>query len=285
MHWLLLFVAIVFEVIGTAALKLSDGVTRLIPSIMMIVSYGAAIRFTRSHWYRLHLYRCCDHSGFFKNRDPLMKSKIFLLVLLLHCSGAFAAAFKCAEAKTKIENLICKNESISSLDEKTSSLYSSLIKNYSDASAIKLWQKNWLIQRNACGDEKCLAELYRQRISHLELALTASPAARKWTGNYTRYVSGKKDSDSSEVLLIALDKNKILVEGSSIWVGNATTGNVNVAQLQGVGVLNGSILQETVAEELCSAKLILTINNTLAIIGESGCGGMNVTFNGEYRRN
>jgi hypothetical protein len=68
-------------------------------------------------------------------------------------------------------------------------------------------------------------------------------------------------------------------------VGNATTGNVNVGQLQGVGTLVGSILQETVAEELCSAKLILTINNTLAIVGESGCGGMNVTFNGEYRRN
>ena len=43
MHWLFLFVAIVFEVIGTAALKSSDGVTRLIPSIMMVISYGAAI--------------------------------------------------------------------------------------------------------------------------------------------------------------------------------------------------------------------------------------------------
>lgn len=214
-----------------------------------------------------------------------MKSKIFLLFLLLHCSGTYAAAFKCAEAKTKVENLICKNESISSLDEKTRSLHSSLIKTYSDASAIKLWQKNWLIHRNACADEKCLTDLYRQRISHLELALTASTVSRKWTGNYTRYVNGKKDSDSSEVLLIALDKNKILVEGSSSWVGNATTGNVNVGQLQGVGTLVGSILQETVAEELCSAKLILTINNTLAIVGESGCGGMNVTFNGEYRRN
>ncbi len=43
MHWLTLIVAIIFEVIGTAALKSSEGVTRLIPSIIMVVSYGAAI--------------------------------------------------------------------------------------------------------------------------------------------------------------------------------------------------------------------------------------------------
>jgi small multidrug resistance pump len=43
MHWLILIVAIIFEVIGTAALKSSEGVTRLIPSIIMVVSYGAAI--------------------------------------------------------------------------------------------------------------------------------------------------------------------------------------------------------------------------------------------------
>ena len=43
MHWLILIVAIIFEVIGTAALKSSEGVTRLIPSIIMVISYSAAI--------------------------------------------------------------------------------------------------------------------------------------------------------------------------------------------------------------------------------------------------
>ncbi len=43
MHWFILIVAIIFEVIGTAALKSSEGVTRLIPSVIMVVSYGAAI--------------------------------------------------------------------------------------------------------------------------------------------------------------------------------------------------------------------------------------------------
>jgi small multidrug resistance pump len=43
MHWLILIAAIIFEVIGTAALKSSEGFTRLIPSIIMVISYGAAI--------------------------------------------------------------------------------------------------------------------------------------------------------------------------------------------------------------------------------------------------
>lgn len=42
MAWLLLAVAIVFEVVGTSALKLSDGFTRLWPSVTVIVCYGLA---------------------------------------------------------------------------------------------------------------------------------------------------------------------------------------------------------------------------------------------------
>ncbi|MGL4414549.1 MAG: QacE family quaternary ammonium compound efflux SMR transporter [Roseinatronobacter sp.] len=39
MHWLYLGVAIVFETIGTTALKASDGMTRLGPSLLVVMSY------------------------------------------------------------------------------------------------------------------------------------------------------------------------------------------------------------------------------------------------------
>lgn len=39
MHWLYLGVAIVFETIGTTALKASDGLTRLGPSLLVVMSY------------------------------------------------------------------------------------------------------------------------------------------------------------------------------------------------------------------------------------------------------
>lgn len=42
MKWLYLFSAIVFEVIGTTALKYSDGFKKLIPSLIVLVGYGAS---------------------------------------------------------------------------------------------------------------------------------------------------------------------------------------------------------------------------------------------------
>lgn len=41
-HWLLLALAIVSEVIGTAFLKSSEGFTRLWPSVIVLVSYVSA---------------------------------------------------------------------------------------------------------------------------------------------------------------------------------------------------------------------------------------------------
>ncbi len=42
MHWLYLGTAIVAEVIGTSFLKSSEGFTRLLPSLIVLVSYAAA---------------------------------------------------------------------------------------------------------------------------------------------------------------------------------------------------------------------------------------------------
>jgi small multidrug resistance pump len=42
MNWLYLAVAIVLEVVATSALKASDGFTKLLPSLVVIVGYAAA---------------------------------------------------------------------------------------------------------------------------------------------------------------------------------------------------------------------------------------------------
>ncbi len=42
MNWLYLSVAIVLEVVATSALKASDGFTRLLPSVLVVVGYAAA---------------------------------------------------------------------------------------------------------------------------------------------------------------------------------------------------------------------------------------------------
>jgi small multidrug resistance pump len=42
MNWLYLSIAIVLEVVATSALKASDGFTRLLPSLLVLVGYSAA---------------------------------------------------------------------------------------------------------------------------------------------------------------------------------------------------------------------------------------------------
>ena len=39
---LILFFAILSEVIATTALKLSDGFTRIVPSVIVVIGYGAS---------------------------------------------------------------------------------------------------------------------------------------------------------------------------------------------------------------------------------------------------
>lgn len=41
--WLLLFASILFEVGGTACLKLSDGFSKIIPTIMVFICYGLSM--------------------------------------------------------------------------------------------------------------------------------------------------------------------------------------------------------------------------------------------------
>lgn len=45
MHYLYLALAIVCEIFATSALKAADGFTRLVPSLVVVVGYGAAFFF------------------------------------------------------------------------------------------------------------------------------------------------------------------------------------------------------------------------------------------------
>ena len=45
MHWAYLFIAIIAEVAGSAALKQSDGLTRIVPAILAIAAFIIALLF------------------------------------------------------------------------------------------------------------------------------------------------------------------------------------------------------------------------------------------------
>lgn len=45
MHWLTLAIAIIAEVIGTSALRASEGFTKVVPSILVVIGYSVAFYF------------------------------------------------------------------------------------------------------------------------------------------------------------------------------------------------------------------------------------------------
>ena len=45
MHWIYLITAILGEVVATSSLKLAEGFTKLVPSIIVVIGYGVAFYF------------------------------------------------------------------------------------------------------------------------------------------------------------------------------------------------------------------------------------------------
>jgi small multidrug resistance pump len=45
MHWLTLAIAIIAEVVGTSALRASEGFTKVVPSILVVAGYSVAFYF------------------------------------------------------------------------------------------------------------------------------------------------------------------------------------------------------------------------------------------------
>ena len=88
--------------------------------------------------------------------------------------------------------------------------------------------------------------------------------------------------DPASITLIGLNGNRILASGNALWEGpNAANGQVHTGEIDGIGSLRGT--QAVFELDGCSATLVLEAQG-LAVLEESGCGGLNVSFVGRYRR-
>jgi hypothetical protein len=133
-----------------------------------------------------------------------------------------------------------------------------------------------------CKDAHCLIPLFINRIEILNSVASNSDAPSKWTGEYERYWKGKIDKNSATLLLIGLSNNRIFVSGDALWVGqNVEMGEVNIAELNGVGVIQAEKAIYNVDE--CRAILTREIDE-VNVESDSICGGLNVTFAGKYRK-
>jgi hypothetical protein len=116
-----------------------------------------------------------------------------------------------------------------------------------------------------------------------DVAATGEPTSQ-WSGTYVRYWKGKVDKDAATISVIGLRKGRLYVSGTALWYGpQADIGQVNDGRMDGCTdqVVAGNTA--TFVVDGCSAKLLLR-GNLLEVQEETGCGGLNVTFNGTYQR-
>jgi uncharacterized protein len=90
-----------------------------------------------------------------------------LLVWFAIFKIVFAASFNCDGNISKIENKICKNETLSALDESLNEAYIKAKNNSEDLAFLKSNQISWLKKRNKVSNTGYLQRMYKQRIQFL----------------------------------------------------------------------------------------------------------------------
>lgn len=205
-----------------------------------------------------------------------------LTVLSAVSISSQAAGFDCQKAATFVEKAICQDQTLSVLDEELVSVFKTALANSKNPAALKKQQLNWLkTKRNACQTNACLEKVYQERIAALGNVASSSSAA---TAEYLRYDDkGKPDYHSATLTISTLEKGKVKLVGSSTWVGDPSTGNVHVGEVEGIFALQGDQLRYQ--DENGCEFMVLIGKNALTVNHDNGqCGGANVSFNGYYKK-
>ena len=233
------------------------------------------------HSSRIHIYLILQTRDWSFGRTL----RLCCALLFVLAASVRAASFDCTKAKTQNEKLICSNETLSILDAELNAQYQKLLKAYERNQAIRQWQINWLKSNELkCQTPLCLENAYKKQIATLQSANRAEHGTRGFTGRYVRVLNGKKDSNQADLLLIGLSDSRVLISGTALWISPSNPSSVHTGEINGRGILRGGIIASADKAELCSANFQLIESGSLRVEYESGCGGLNVTFNGLYKR-
>lgn len=209
-----------------------------------------------------------------------------MALLLTASATALAASFECGKARSKTEKLICSDAEVSALDETLNVAYKRAIDRVADKPGLRQSQRDWLASYSLteCSTPACLREAFAERIAVLDDVAEPDVAASKWSGKFVRYWKGKEDRHTASIALLGLRSGRLYVSGAALWLGpNASEGQVNTGDITGYSKLVSPDGTALVDVDGCTAQLKLS-GDTVEVTNESGCGGHNVTFDGQYRR-
>ncbi|MDA0147412.1 hypothetical protein [Vibrio sp. LaRot3] len=108
-------------------------------------------------------------------------------------------------------------------------------------------------------------------------------ASSDLSGEYKRYRGDQLDEHGAVFDITRQPNGHYLISGSAVWVGNAQTGQVNIGDVYGEYPLKGN--QIHFQNDEC--QFVMTFAGDEIIVTDDlvSCGGMNVTFNGTYKKN
>ena len=215
------------------------------------------------------------------------KYTCFVMVLLGSSYNSYAASFDCKKATTLVEQAICSNQKLSNLDQQLATMYKKALANSPNQEALRERQREWLnLERNSCQEIACIKDAYLSRLTELRDS-TMSMTKQSISGEYQRYYRGKPDKDAATLTIRELSDDRVKIKGNAIWIGNEETGNVHDGEIEGIFVRQGNKVdyQDSESKEEGCRLTITFAENTLTVTDDNlQCGGLNVTFDGVYRK-
>jgi uncharacterized protein len=194
-----------------------------------------------------------------------------LLAPLAFSTVTHASSFDCTGASSPSEKAICADTYTSNLDQKLGELWSATLPKVADPKALKMDQRQWLKQRNSCGDNlSCLRQTYQMRIT--ELGHMATPFS--WDATWQLIPWGV--STGGELKTKRKDSTHLTFEVSA-------ASGANMGDLEGVATIKGTTARY--AEGAC-ALTFSAMNGVLNVTqdgADADCGaGMGVYYAGRY---
>lgn len=218
--------------------------------------------------------------GFFSTTLCIAGATVALLA-----SHSEAASFDCAGARTATEKTICADAALSKLDEQLAVAYRQTLAKTASKDSVRQWQKAWLSgTRDNCPDPACLKTAYTAQLDELREHAEATSVTSRYSGEYERGDLNRPARHPATIHVFELSNGRARIIGSAVWVGNAATGNVNTGEINGLAKFDGNRIRHREQNGDCRMNIAFSRNGLVVTDDSLQCGGMNVTFDGNYRR-
>lgn len=154
-----------------------------------------------------------------------------------------------------------------------------------DRAAMRASQLAWLNdERDACTSQACLTRVYQRRLRELQRIAGGGSEGQPSAGHYRRWLHGQPDANSADIRIRPLGAGVLYLKGNAIS-GGVDGGVARTGSFEGTATLSDNrILFAASGADAC--RLVIELSkDALSVSDDNGeCGGLNVTFDGAYRK-